>query len=173
MRRFGQALLLGLASIVSAHGEVEEYQLKAAVVYNFAKFVQWPARSFSSPSDPITVCVLGQNPFGQWLSGTLAGKVVGGRAFVVQPAADGQAVARCQILFVASSERKRFRSILTEIKTEGVLTVGDTPGFAGLGGVVNLRVDGETVRLEVNLEAAKQKNLQISAKVLALAQIVK
>lgn len=167
------ALLLGGLWIAPLHAEVEEYQLKAAVVYNFAKFVEWPPQSFTSASDPIAVCILGQNPFGGWLSETLAGRTAGGRPFVVRHASEPQEVGRCQILFVSSSERKRFRVILAEVKADGVLTVGDTPGFAALGGVVNLRLDGETVRMEVNVESAKQKKLQISAKLLSLAQIVK
>jgi hypothetical protein len=167
------AFTLGAIWAATADAEVEEYQLKAAVVYNFAKFVEWPAHSFASPSDPITVCVLGQNPFGRWLGETLAGRTVGGRRFIVRHAAEPEEVSHCQILFVSSSERKRFRTILADLKGDGVLTVGDTPGFAALGGIVNLRLDGETVRMEVNLESAKQKKVQISAKLLSLAQIVK
>jgi len=167
------AFTIGAIWAVTADAEVEEYQLKAAVVYNFAKFVEWPPQSFTSASDPIAVCILGQNPFGRWLTETLAGRTVGGRPFVIRRASEPQEVGHCQILFVCSSERKRFRVILADVKADGVLTVGDTPGFAALGGVVNLRLDGETVRMEVNLESAKQKKLQISAKLLSLAQIVK
>lgn len=166
------AFMMG-AVCTAAGAEVEEYQLKAAVVYNFTKFVEWPPQSFTSSTDPIAVCILGQNPFGRWLGETLAGRTVGGRPFVIRYASEPQEVGRCQILFVSSSERKRFRVILAEVKADGVLTVGDTPGFAALGGVVNLRLDGDTVRMEVNVESAKQKKLQISAKLLSLAQIVR
>jgi len=167
------AFTIGAIWAATADAEVEEYQLKAAVVYNFAKFVEWPPQSFTSASEPIAVCIVGQDPFGNWLGETLAGRMVGGRRFVIRHASEPQEAGRCQILFVSSSERKRFRNILAEVKGDGVLTVGDTPGFAALGGVVNLRLDGETVRMEVNLESAKQKKLQISAKLLSLAQIVK
>jgi hypothetical protein len=171
--RIKHAIVLGVLLIAGARGEVEEYQLKAAVVFNFAKFVEWPPQSFRNSGDPIAVCVLGQNPFGHWLEDTLAGKIVDGRGFTLRQAPDAQEAGRCQIVFVSSSERKRFRVVLLGLKAEGVLTVGDTPGFAGLGGVVNLRLEDETVRMEVNVEVARQKNLKISAKVLSLAQIVK
>lgn len=173
LRVLEYALILGGLSIACLHAEVEEYQLKAAVVYNFAKFVEWPPQSFTNANDPIAVCVLGQNPFGGWLSETLAGRTAGGRPFVIRHASEPQQVGHCQILFVSSSERKRFRAVLAEVKADGVLTVGDTPGFAALGGVVNLRLDGDTVRMEVNVKSAEQKKLQISAKLLSLAQIVK
>lgn len=171
--RLERAIVLGALLIAGARGEVEEYQLKAAVLFNFAKFVEWPPQSFSNSSEPIAVCVLGQDPFGHWLADTLAGKVVSGRRFTIRQASEAPEAGRCQIVFVSSSERKRLRALLGGLKGEGVLTVGDTPGFAGLGGVVNLRLEGETVRMEVNVEAARQKNLQISAKLLSLAQIVK
>jgi hypothetical protein len=173
LRTLEYALILGSVWIAPLRAEVEEYQLKAAVVYNFAKFVEWPPQSFASASDPIAVCIIGENPFGGWLGETLGGRAVGGRSFVIRHVSEPHEVTRCQILFVSSSEKKRFHAILAEIRADGVLTVGDTPGFAALGGVVNLRLDGETVRMEVNIESAKQKKLQISAKLLSLALIVR
>ena len=173
MRRLAHAVLLAALGAAGARGEVEEYQLKAAVIFNFAKFVEWPPPAFSSASDPIAVCVLGQNPFGNWLSDTLNGKLVSGRKFTIRHPSEPQEAGRCQIVFISSSERKRFRTILDALKEESALTVGDSPGFAGLGGVVNLSLEGDTVRMEVNVEAARQKHLQISAKLLSLARIVK
>ena len=172
-QRLNLAFVLGTLLTAGARSEVEEYQLKAAVVFNLAKFVEWPPQSFRGANDSIAVCVLGQNPFGHWLGDTLAGKVVSGRGFIVRQASEAQEAGRCQIVFVSSSERKRFRAILNGLSAEGVLTVGDTPGFTGLGGVVNLRLEDESVRMEVNVESARRKNLQISAKLLSLAQIVK
>jgi hypothetical protein len=173
IQRLKHAVVWGVLLIGRARGEVEEYQLKAAVVFNFAKFVEWPPQSFGGSGDPITLCVLGQNPFGHWLGDTLAGKVVNGKAFTIRKISGSQEAGRCQIVFVSSSERKRCRAVLDGLRAEGLLTVGDTPGFADMGGVVNLRLEEETVRMEVNVEAARQKNLQISAKLLSLARIVK
>jgi len=171
LRRLAHALVAALW-VTGACAQVEEYQLKAAVVYNLVKFVEWPPQSFARPSDPISVCVLGQNPFRHWLREMISGKTVDGRPVAFREVALAEA-NRCQILFVASSEGKRLRTILDDMRTAAVLTVGDTAGFAALGGVANLRLEGESVRIEINLGAARQKNLRISAKLLSLAEIVK
>lgn len=152
--------------------DIDEYTVKAAYLYNFAKFVEWPAEVFHGAEDPISICVVGQNPFGRKLRDAVDGKLVGGRRFALRHVSEVGQAAGCHIVFVASSERDRFGLILEELKANGTLTVGDTPGFAKQGGVLNFKLVGGTVRMEVNLDAARQKNLQISAKLLALAQIV-
>ena len=152
---------------------IDEYRVKAAFIYNFAKFVEWPPQVFKTAKDPITVCVLGQNPFGNALEEAVRGKTVEGRAFIVRQLPGEQAATGCQILFVSSSERNRLHSILSDIKTTGVLTVGDTETFASEGGVINFRIDAGAVRLQVNVDAADQAKLRISSKLLSLAQIVK
>ena len=164
-------LLLGVWWRAGA-ADIDEYTVKAAYVYNFAKFVEWPAEAFHGPSDPISICIVGQNPFGRKLRDAVDGKLVGGRRFALLHLVDVGQAAGCHIVFVASSERDRVGPILEDLKANGILTVGDTPGFAKQGGVLNFKLMGSTVRMEVNLDAARQKNLQISAKLLALAQIV-
>jgi hypothetical protein len=160
-----------LASIACAQ-TVDEYQVKAAFLYNFARFVEWPALTFKTEKDPLRICVLGQNPFGNALAEAVGGKAVLGRAFVLSDIADTKQVSECQILFIGSSERKRLRSIFAELRTTGILTVGETEGFASQGGIVNFKLDDGRVRLEINTDAAARANLRISAKVLSLAQIV-
>ena len=97
----------------AARGQsANEYQVKAAFLYNFAKFVEWPAQSFKSPDDPIAICTLGQNPFGSMLEDTVNGKKLEGRGFVVRAISDVQQASGCHILFVSSSEQKHLRSIL-------------------------------------------------------------
>jgi len=152
---------------------VDEYQVKAAFIYNFAKFVEWPPHAFKSAADPIVVCVLGQNPFGNMLDAAVSGKAVEGRTFLVRQLSGEQSSAGCQILFVSSSERKHLHAILGEIKTGGVLTVGETDTFASEGGVINFKIEDGRVRFQVNVDAAEQARLRISAKLLSLAQIVK
>jgi hypothetical protein len=171
--RFSCTLLLEVLLIPGARGQaVDEYQVKAAFLYNFAKFVKWPPQSFQTLADPIVICILGPNPFGGALEEAVQGKVVEGRKLLVLQISDGKQAASCQILFISSSERKRSRSILADLKSIGILTVGETEGFAGYGGVVNFRLDGNRVRLEVNIDAAEQQKLRISSKLLSLAQIV-
>jgi hypothetical protein len=166
-------LLLGifLACTLSAQ-TIDEYQVKAAFLYNFAKFVEWPALTFKTDKDPLRICVLGQNPFGNALVEGVGGKTVVGRPLVVSDISDVNQGADCQILFIGSSERKRLRSIFAELRTMGVLTVGETEGFASQGGIVNFKLGGGRVRLEINIDAAAQAKLRISSKVLNLAQIV-
>ena len=148
----------------------EEYPIKAAFLYNFAKFVDWPAQSFPTSSDPIAVCVLGQNPFGPALEEAVRGKTVNYRPLALRKVSDAQQARQCHILFVSSSERKRLGALLGELKGASVLTVGETEEFIPSGGVVNLKCDGERVRFEIDPEAATRAGLHISSKLLSLAQ---
>ena len=169
---------ISLALVVLAGGSlraqaVDEYQVKAAFLYNFAKFVAWPPASFKSPTDPIAICVLGQSPVSGALEQAVSGKTIGSRGFIVRQVAEVQAASACHILFLSSSERKRERSILGEIKGSKILTVGETEGFAVEGGIVNFKLDDGKVRIQINVDAAEQAKLQISSKLLSLAQIVR
>ncbi|MGA2879303.1 MAG: YfiR family protein [Bryobacteraceae bacterium] len=167
-------MFLGLSLAARAHGQgIEEYQVKAAFLYNFAKFVEWPAQAFKTSQDPIVVCVLGQNPFGNALEEVIRGKSIEGRAFALRQVADAEEASVCQILFISSSEGKHFRALYPNLKPAGVLTVGETQGFAANGGVINFKLDGGHVHFEINVGAAEQAQLQISSKLLSLAQIVK
>ena len=175
------AIRVGLAMILAAslggaaaRGQaVDEYQLKAAFVFNFAKFVEWPPETFSGPRDPIVICILGANPFGDALRQAVNGKAVEDRKPVVRQISEVRQAGGCQILFISSSERKRLRAVLAEIKSSGILTVGDTGNFAAEGGVINLKLEDGRIRLQVNVEAADRQGLRISSKLLSLAQIVK
>ena len=150
----------------------DEYQVKAAFLYNFTKFVEWPPGVFESSDSPISICVLGQNLFGHVLQETVRGKSVNGRMLVVSGIPDARSATHCQILFVSSSERMRYGAILRELRT-GVLTVGETEGFIEEGGVVNLKLDGGKVQIQVNINAADQAGVRISSKLLSLAQIIR
>jgi hypothetical protein len=171
--RLSCALLLEVLLVRGARGQaVDEYQVKAAFLYNFAKFVTWPQQSFQTSTDPILICILGPNPFGGALEQAIQGKVVEGRKLAVLQISDSKQASSCQILFIRSSERKRSPSFLAELKPIGILTVGETEGFADYGVVINFKLDGNRVRLEVNIDAAEEQKLRISSKLLSLAQIV-
>ena len=165
--------ILGAAAVSGAMGQIDEYQVKAAFLFNFAKFVEWPAKSFPKPSDPIVICIAGENPFEDHLKQVIQGKVWEGRTFAILQIVDLPPKPRCQILFVNSSGRQRFRSIVGSLKGSGILTVGDSPGFVDDGGIINLKLDGGKVRFEINVNAAEQAQLSLSSKLLSLAQIVK
>lgn len=173
LRRLSLVALLCVTFGDNIAGQIDEYQVKAAFLFNFAKFVEWPAKSFSKPSDPIVICILGQNPFDHHLSAAIQGKVWEGRAFAVQLVVNLPPKSRCQILFVNSSERQRFRSLAASLKGSGILTVGETPGFVDDGGIINLKLEDGKIRFEINVDAAEQAELSVSSKLLSLAQIVK
>lgn len=169
----GLALLMVMIFVVSAHGQADEYHVKAAFLFNFTKFVEWPAQAFKTPADPIVICVLGQNPFGTALEEAVSGKVVGGRTLSVRQISDSQPPCDCQILFVNPSERKRFRSMLGSLQGAGVLSVGEAERFTADGGVINFKMESGSVRLEINIAAAEYSEIHISAKLLSLAQVVR
>jgi YfiR/HmsC-like len=153
--------------------EIDEYQVKAAFLYNFAKFVEWPPDAFRTPRDPVTICVLGHSPFGSALDEVIHGKSIDGRSLSYRQVPDAASTGICQILFVPSSENKHFRSICGNLRPFGILTVGETQGFTAIGGVINFKLDGGHVRFTINVDAAERAQLHISSKLLSLAQIVK
>jgi hypothetical protein len=167
------AIFLGALFILGLRAQINEYQVKAFFLCSFARYVEWPSGSFRAPSDPIVICVLGQNHFGSALDGAIAGKLVEGRPFVVRQISDLPPSGSCQILFVNSSERKRFRSAAGKLKGTGVLSVGETPGFTGEGGIINFKLEDGKVRFEIDVEAAGREGLHISSKLLSLAQVAK
>jgi YfiR/HmsC-like len=134
--------------------------------------VEWPSQAFNTPGDPFAVRVLGEDPFERALVDFMRGKALTGRPVQIRRVPSTQQGSLCQILFISTSERKGFQPILADLKSSPVLTVGDTKGFAEAGGVANFALDGETIRIEINVEAAKQKNLLIGSKLLNLARIV-
>ncbi len=167
------AVVLGLAVTAVLWGQVDEYQVKAFFLYNFTRYVEWPAQRFNSPSDPIVICILGQNPFGSALELAVHGKVVAGRTVVVRRIAEINTQCNCHILFVGASEQRQFRSSAGVLRGSGVLTVGESKAFASDGGVINFKLENGKVRFEINVQAAGQEQLRISSKLLSLAEIVK
>jgi hypothetical protein len=174
VRRLSLVAVLGalLSASVPAQS-INEYQMKAAYVYNLAKFVEWPSEAFKTASDPLTICVLGQSPILVTLNEAVNGEMIDERKLFVRQISEVQQASNCHILFIGSSDRKYLQTVLRELKTPGVLTLGESAGFADEGGVVNFRLEGNKVRIEINLNAAGQQKLRISPKLLSLAQIVK
>jgi hypothetical protein len=171
-RRKTSLLGLCLLAAVTQAQSATEYQVKAAFLFNFARFVEWPAEAFASGDSALQICVLGQDPFGRDFEQVIVDKTVNGhRIEVAHP--DGIPQARaCQILFVAASEKAHVPSILQGLKGASVLIVGDTPGFAALGGTINFVLDDGRVRFEINLKAAELGHLKISARLLTVAKVV-
>ena len=151
---------------------VDEYQVKAAYMYNFAKFVDWPAGALGSPTQPIAFCVLGQTPLSQALRDTLSGKVVDQRPLVFRQLSDSKLASKCQALFIGAADKKQMRQALDEVKSLSVLTVGEVENFTDDGGIVRFLLEAGRVRLEFNLEAAGEARLRISSRLLSLGRAV-
>jgi len=150
-----------------------EYELKAAFLFNFAKFIDWPRGSFASPQSPFTICVLGEDPFGRALDEGLRGKAIGNQPFALRRLKDKAEARRCQVVFVSSSETRHLAEIVESLRGANVLLVGDTAGFASSGGTIEFTLDQENrVRFTINTDAADRAGLKFSAKLLALATIV-
>lgn len=149
-----------------------EYQLKAAFLYKFAKFVEWPAGTFQDSSSPILIGVLGEDPFGNSLDETVKGKTVDNRRLVIKHANSVGDLMNCQIIFVSASENGRMSKIVDKLKGQSILTVGESDRFARLGGIINFDMQDNRISLQVNVEEAKRSKLKISSKLLRLADIV-
>jgi len=164
-------LLLSIFSVCRAAGPaVDEYRVKALFLVNFARFVEWPA---DAPQDPIVIGIIGQDPFGRWLDDAVRGTKVNGHELVVRRLRNAEDARKCRIVFVAGSESSGLQPILDALKGAPVLTIGDTEGFAELGGVINLRLEDNRVRFDINQDAARRAGLTVSSKLLSLARIVK
>jgi hypothetical protein len=156
-----------------------EYLIKAGFIYNFANLVQWPSASFAQPDSPIVIVILGEDHFVTTLDHALDGKKVNARSFVIKRAKSISELQRtlgpqkdCQILYVSSSEMPHLSDAIQMLKGVPVLTIGETPGFARNGGIINLILEDNKVRFEVNVAAAKEADLNISSRLLALARII-
>ncbi len=162
-----------LCGIGAAQSEqLNEYEVKAAFLFNFTKFVEWPESSFGDPQAPIVLGIIGDDPFGDNLARIIAEQKVQGRGLIIRKENLGDDLHRCHVLFVSASERLHSAQILSSIQSASVLTVSDMDGFAEAGGVIQFVMQENRVRFVVNLDAATQDKLRLSAKLLALARVI-
>lgn len=148
-----------------------EYQIKAAFLYNFVKFVEWPAETL--PGDrPIIVGVLGKDPFGLALDDVILGKAVDGHPIQILRTNSVQDLRSCRIAFISPSEAKRLPEILAGLRGSSVLTVGEADHFAQLGGMIQFTLEGNKVRFAINVDAAERAHLKVSSKLLSLATVI-
>lgn len=165
-------LLAGLSEGGAARAEVaSEYAVKAAFLYNFTKFVEWPASAFEDERSGFRICVLGEDPFGKSLRDVSDGPVAGRKVTLVGMA--NLKPESCHILFISRSEKGRIHQVLQDLGTAPVLTVADTDGFLDEGGIINFKLEGSKVRFEINQQAAERAGIKISSKLLGLATQVK
>jgi hypothetical protein len=172
--RAAVALAVGLATAVAsaASKSPTEHQVKAAFLYNFANFVEWPAAALGPAGSPLKVCVLGADPFGGALDEAFRDQVVQGRKVLIVRGQTLDALGRCHILFLPQAEQGRWRDMVRELRSVPTLTVGDGPPLAREGGIINFVIEAQRVRFEINPTAAEQAGLRISSKLLTLAKVV-
>jgi hypothetical protein len=176
IKEFASVLAIVCVATISGTAlgqKADEYQVKAAYLYNFAKFIDWPAQTFDSPAQPIVFCVLGQTPLSQPLQDALTGKIVDQRPLVFRQLSDSKQAGKCQVLFIGSPDKKQRRESLDEVKSHNVLTVGEVETFTNEGGIVRFLLDSGRVRLEFNLDAADEAKLRISSKLLSLGSTMR
>ena len=159
-------------SVISASTKPYEYEVKAAFIYNFAKFIDWPDSSFESATSPFYVGVLGKNRFNGYLEKILSGKKLKGRKIQIRYFKNFKEVKYSHILFISSSEKKRLRHVFKALEKKGILTIGDTEGFISTGGAIGFVMKDNKVRFEINLNSARKARLTISSKLLRLAKKV-
>jgi hypothetical protein len=168
------ALLVGVSlagPVQAVERDATEYDVKAAFLYNFATYVEWPAGAFSGDG-PFVLGVLGRDPFGATLDAIAAERSVGGRAIVVRRFDDMSVYVPCHMLFVSSSEASRLTAIVRRLAGAPVLLVADTEDAAQGGVAVSFFLADDHVRFEINPGAAERAGLAVSSKLLRLAKIV-
>jgi hypothetical protein len=170
-----KALLLLAAALlaalpVQAQEALTEQEVKAAYLYNFAKFVEWPANAFDPPSSPLQVCVFGDDPFGRMLDGVIQGEKVGAQKLVALRPARIAELRSCHVLFVSRSERERMGEILASVRGRNVLTVGEGEEFLDQGGMIAFVRDEKKVRFFIGKEAVARAPFKISSRLMALGE---
>ena len=167
------AFVVASAAPAAAQGQAaQEYEIKAAFLYNFTKFVEWPPEAFPDDSAPIVIAVLGPDPFGSALDEIVAGKHAGGRPLMVRRFETSSDLTACHVVFVSSRSADEFSRRVQTPARRYMLTVGETDGFAETGGVVQFVTDERKVRFRINPTAANKAGLKISSRLLNLAEVV-
>jgi hypothetical protein len=164
--------LLAPISLAAQQNKPSEYQVKAAYIYNFGKFVKWPAESAANQGTSFTICVLGDDPFGATLQSTLAGESLGGRPVAIKRIQKPQDATSCHILFLNAAEDSHLRGILADLGQASVLTVSDMPDFSKRGGMIQFVLQDNRVRFQINRTSAEAAGLTLASDLLKVAAAV-
>lgn len=167
---------LGSVGLLPSHASAQEYrsgeyELKAAILFNLVKFVEWPAATYSGARAPTVLCTLGRDPFGSALN-QYDGNNVNGRPLVIRRLRRGDDPHGCHLAYISSSEAKLLTQVLKNLSAEPILTVGEMEQFAGRGGIIQLTVEDKQVHFTINLSVASRGQLRIRSNLLALSRIV-
>lgn len=181
------ALFTTAAALMAADDAApsQEYQVKAAFLYNFLQFVDWPKEKFADSDGPIIIGIIGKNPFGNAFE-PIKGKKVKNKVVVIKhfesfeklkssaekDSQELEMLKKCHLLFICSSEQQNLKEIIDTLKSHSVLTVGEMNGFLEAGGIIHWFVEEKKIRFDINAAAARQANIEIRSNLLRLAKRV-
>jgi hypothetical protein len=165
------AFAISLLSNAPALAQSED-QVKAAFLFNFARYVEWPDRAFADEASPVRICTIGADDFGSVVSAVVEGKSVGMRAVSVEPVSDVASAEGCHILYAGTASDVSPDEVVSGLAGASVFTIADTAGFAEKGGIANFFRADNKVRFEINPTAARGAGLKISSRLLRLARVV-
>jgi hypothetical protein len=163
------ALLAGVFTVPTRAQTANEYQVKAAFILNFARFIEWPGDALTE-SETLVIGVVGDDPFGSSIDQVVSRATANGRRLMVRRMRWGDNLRACQILFISSSERKRVGQILDAVRGSSVLTIAETSDFNRMGGMIKFFIHDNKVFFEINSAAAAQARLKVSSKLMALSR---
>ena len=174
IRQYLLVAVLGTVSLpaVAQSSASNEYQIKAAFLFNFTQFIDWPVQTFSSPDAPFVIGVLGHDPFGYYLEEIVEGEQINGHPLVVKRFNNVGEAKSAQLLFISPGKGEKLSDVLADLKTTNVLTVGEANNFTKQGGMIGFLTENRKVRIQINLQAAQQADLTVSSKLLRVAEIV-
>lgn len=160
-------------SHVHAGGGYSEYELKAAYLLNFSKFVEWPNEEEAGETKPFCVGILGKDPFKRNMEKIVAGKTAKKRPIVIRRGNELSDVENCEIVFITTTDRRELERVIKILERDHALTVGESEQYMKAGGIIRFTLDKGKIRFEVNIDAAERAGLKISSKLLSLAKVVK
>lgn len=161
--------LFSPAVVKAGEPALTEYQVKALCLVNFARYTEWPTTAFSDTNAPLVIGIVGESPLQSSLQSAASDKKIGGRSVVIRALKAEADYDKCQIIFISTSETKRLAEIIGRVKEKPILTVGEAEPFLQQGGIINFAMRDGRVRFDIDLNATHQAGIQISSKVLSLA----
>lgn len=167
----GIVAILAILSLCAQGLAENEYQVKAAFIIQFTKFIDWPDDAFKGDSEPFVIGIVGNDPFGSTMDNVAARQKAEGRSIVVKRFKADQDFTRCQVLYVGSNPKAVFKKLRDA--NSKCLTIGDSSDFVSSGGAIGFLLDQNRIRFDINLSAAKNAKLTVSSKLLSLARSVK
>jgi YfiR/HmsC-like len=173
VRGVALVLMSVFALTLCAQTPATEYEVKAAYLLNFGKFVKWPAAAMPPETQKFAICILGDDPFGPVLDVTVRDEKIEGKPVIARRISRPQDAAGCQVLFISRSEEKQARKYLQGLSKSGMLTVSDMSGFLDHEGMIQFTFVGNRVRFEVNLDSVRGAGLTLSSELLKVASFIK